>query len=160
MAISSFLFKCIFFILIQREEFLTALRKQRICYETSVENVEAAKALMDLILLSLYTLFPPTRALEIRSLKLFIEDGHTNFLHQQEGNYLVLKTNGQILIQYYTYKTARTYGRDITMIEVIKSSVVEGNGKIFPFSVLLFFPLRWIAKRNNNCSFILTSLFH
>ena len=62
-----------------REEFLSALRKQRAFYEMAEGNREQALALKDLLLLSLYILFPPSRALEVRTLRIFLESGDQQF---------------------------------------------------------------------------------
>lgn len=84
----------------------------------SLGGMEEAQALMDLILLSLYTLFPPSRALEIRTLQIFVEDETRKFSFDQEGNFVVLQSTGRIVLSHYMYKTRKTYGRDITVIEV------------------------------------------
>lgn len=82
-------------------------------------NREQALALKDLLLLSLYTLFPPSRALEVRTLKIFLESSDQQFNINDEGNFIVFKADGRrILLFYNNYKTCKKYGRDITWIEV------------------------------------------
>lgn len=74
---------------------------------------------MDLILLSFYITMPPGRALEVRTLEIFVETQELKFDIKQEGNYVVLRQNGDVLLRYFCYKTSKKYGRDVTIIEVI-----------------------------------------
>lgn len=101
-----------------REEFLRALQKQTVLYELANDAEERAKLQMDLILLSLYITMPPGRALEIRTLEVFVETEESRFDIRKEGNYIVLRLSGDVLLQYFSHKTSKKFGRDMMIIEV------------------------------------------
>lgn len=95
-----------------------ALKKQKRSYELAEGSLERAQSLMDLILLSVYILLPPARCLEVRTLQIFVETDASKFCISNEGNFLVIKLEGHIVIQQNAYKTTTSYGRDVTIIEV------------------------------------------
>lgn len=87
---------------------------------------------MDLVLISLYTIIPPGRALEVRTLEIYVENEIVKFNMQQEldKNYVILRLNGDVMLYYANFKTSKKFGRDVTLIEVIRSHVYSYFKKV------------------------------
>ena len=105
---------CLFF----RQEILDCLGLQRQRYEMS-RGVQQAKEMMDLLLIAIYSHVPPSRGLEIRTLKYF--DGKQipfDLKDYPKQNVLVLQSNGQFSFHFQSYKTAKFRGHDQVSIEV------------------------------------------
>ena len=75
--------------------------------------------MMDLLLLSIYILIPPGRALEIRTLQIVMDTAEsTESLESNDGNFVIIKQDGSVVLIYNAYKTAKHYGRDVTVMKV------------------------------------------
>jgi len=70
-----------------------------------------AKECSDLLLMAIYTLMPPSRALEIRTLVVASTT-------QKGKNTVCLEDNRSVKFRFEDYKTATTYGADETLLEV------------------------------------------
>ena len=109
----------IFFPCLLREQVLDSFSKQRQRFEISTGR-EKALACMDLVLLSLYIDIPPSRAQEIRTLKLFEEGPDRVFTLRDFStqNVLVVGATGEHVIHLNSYKTAKFRGHDQIPIDV------------------------------------------
>lgn len=70
-----------------------------------------AKECSDLLLMAIYTLMPPSRALEIRTL--LVMDAT-----EKGKNTVHLEDDGTVRFHFEDYKTFSTYGPDETLLEV------------------------------------------
>lgn len=75
-----------------------------------------ARECSELLLMAIYTLMPPSRALEIRTL--LVGDPSTD-VSKTGKNTVHIDSNGTVKFRFEDYKTATTYGADVTVLEVI-----------------------------------------
>ena len=88
-------------------------------FQLAIGPKEEAATMIDLLLLSIYTLLPPGRALEVRTLQIVVEgEESAQSWDSRDGNFAVLKQDGAVMLVYDDYKTAKHYGRDVTLIKV------------------------------------------
>ena len=96
---------------VQRERFLSAVQM----------NVKAREC-CDLVILSLYVFIPPSRGLEIRTLKIVSEPGSITEL--RGCNALVIRDDG-VVLQFNDYKTKKSSGKDELTLKVSKLLIVS-----------------------------------
>ena len=75
-----------------------------------------AKESSDLLLMAIYTLMPPARALEIRTLKV-VASSSTDSVKKGQ-NTVCVDDKGFVKFRFEDYKTVTTYGADETILEV------------------------------------------
>lgn len=100
---------------------MECLEIQRTKFESATGPHQKARMLMDLVLLSLYVQLPPSRCLEIRSLRLWRQQTKpfdNTLVKSNHWNVLLLSESGQITLHFHTYKTKKSRGSDITEIQV------------------------------------------
>lgn len=100
---------------------MECLEIQRANFEVAEGRHQKARMLMDLVLLSLYIQLPPSRCLEIRTLRLWMQKTKpfdNAFVQSNHWNVLLLCENGEIALHFHTYKTKKSRGSDITKIKV------------------------------------------
>lgn len=104
------------------EEVLAGLRNQQIKFELAV-GLKKAREMATLVLLSMYCRIPPSRGLEIRTLRLVCENDtpkpSTNWKRDyKHQNIIYLLADGNIEIHLQAHKTAKSYGADHLNLEV------------------------------------------
>jgi len=72
----------------------------------------------NLLLLALYTLMPPSRGLEIRTLEIVREPLTITSPILAKKNLVVVNEAGAVTFRFQNYKTVKTYGADTTTLPV------------------------------------------
>lgn len=80
--------------------------------------VAKATECANLLLLALYTLMPPSRGLEIRTLELVTEPLTLTSPVLAKKNLVAVDEVGSVTFRFQNYKTVKTYGTDTTSLKV------------------------------------------
>lgn len=99
-----------------RPDVLRAVSLQRDRLDMAGSFKAKAKESSDLLLMAIYTLMPPSRALEIRTLKVVTRPSTDSA--EQGQNTVCVDDKGVVKFRFENYKTVTTYGADETILEV------------------------------------------
>ena len=80
--------------------------------------VAKASECANLLLLALYTLMPPSRGLEIRTLEVLPDSLTLGSPLLAKKNLVSIDQSGGVTFRFQHYKTVKTYGVDTTTLEV------------------------------------------
>ena len=103
------------------EEVVRAVSVQRERFLSAVQMNAKARECCDLVILSLYVFIPPSRGLEIRTLKIVSEPGSITEL--RGCNALMIRDDG-VVLQFNDYKTKKSSGKDELTLKVSKLLIV------------------------------------
>lgn len=119
---------------------MECLEIQRNNFDSAVGQHQKARTIMDLVLLSLYIQLPPTRCLEIRTLRLWEQQTKpfdSTLVKNNQWNVLLLLENAQITLYFHTYKTKKSRGSDITQIQVYNIHLTKWQLLIIQSEVII-----------------------
>lgn len=88
----------------------------------AVNKKDKARECCDLVILAMYTLIPPSRGLEIRTLEIVRDWQEFNPCHFKGKNVILLKDAEQVTLHFHNYKTAKFSGRDELTLQVKQSN--------------------------------------
>ena len=117
-----------YFLCINRGDIVKALGKQKAITNEAATPKQRSKEMMNLVIISLYVQIPPGRAKEIRTAQIFEEKNEAEFHRFRDKvgkNFVVLKTDGDVVLHFDEYKTKKTYGPDVTAFEVTGLSLTN-----------------------------------
>ena len=116
------------------QEVLTALKNQETKFEVAV-GLNKAKEMAKLVLISMYIRIPPSRGLEVRTLRLIRENvipkPSTNWQRDYRSqNIIYLLEDGSIELHFQHFKTAKTFGADHLNLEVSQNSMQNNKSLV------------------------------
>lgn len=96
-----------------------AVAIQRDRFELARAKINKAKECANLVVLSLYCYIPPSRGLEIRTLRIRWPKDAETLRDLRVGNFIMVKDSGEIVLHFANYKTKKFVGRDELSLKVM-----------------------------------------